>query len=260
MSPVWRFLTFTVNFNLDRSHDQVFTHAWSLCIEEQFYLLLPICLLVGRYFKIGKAAFFIIPLLIITGVFLRYWCYVHHILPYSSSPQLMAKWYEFIYYPTYNRLDGLLIGVGIAAITTFLPKSNQFISNYSNLLLILGLGLLSLAYILCLHETGPTSTMFSFPLISLGYGCWVYAVICPSCVVYKVKSRISAEMAALSYAIYLTHKMVIHVIQTSFGYMKMDTNSTLVFVLCIVSSIAIALLMRWLIEKPFFRLRNKMLS
>jgi peptidoglycan/LPS O-acetylase OafA/YrhL len=260
MSPVWRFLTFTVNFNLDRNHYQVFTHAWSLCIEEQFYLLLPACLLAGCYFKSGKTGFFIIPLLVVTGVFLRYWCYMHHVLPYSSSPQFMAKWYEFIYYPTFNRLDGLLIGVGIAAATIFLPKTNQFISKYSNVLIIIGSGFLSLAYIICVYKTDVETTMSSFPLISLGYGCWVYAVICPSCVIYKLKSRISTEIAALSYAVYLTHKMVIHVMQMSFGDMKVDTNSTLMFVLCIAGSIAIAILMRWLIEKPFFMLRKKILS
>jgi peptidoglycan/LPS O-acetylase OafA/YrhL len=43
MAPVWRFLTFTQNFGL--IYGQTFTHSWSLCIEEQFYLLLPLAVL-----------------------------------------------------------------------------------------------------------------------------------------------------------------------------------------------------------------------
>ena len=37
--PVWQFLTFTQNFNLQPG--TAFSHAWSLCIEEQFYMVLP---------------------------------------------------------------------------------------------------------------------------------------------------------------------------------------------------------------------------
>jgi peptidoglycan/LPS O-acetylase OafA/YrhL len=42
-APLWRFLTFTQNFGLQ--YGQTFTHSWSLCIEEQFYLLLPLAIL-----------------------------------------------------------------------------------------------------------------------------------------------------------------------------------------------------------------------
>ena len=46
--PLWRFLTFTQNFNLPTG--TAFSHAWSLCIEEQFYLVLPLAVLVGLTF------------------------------------------------------------------------------------------------------------------------------------------------------------------------------------------------------------------
>ena len=41
--PWWRFLTFTQNIGLQPG--TAFSHAWSLCIEEQFYLLLPLAVL-----------------------------------------------------------------------------------------------------------------------------------------------------------------------------------------------------------------------
>lgn len=41
--PLWTFLTFTQNFGLRPG--TAFSHAWSLCIEEQFYLLLPLVFL-----------------------------------------------------------------------------------------------------------------------------------------------------------------------------------------------------------------------
>jgi peptidoglycan/LPS O-acetylase OafA/YrhL len=37
---LWRFLTFTQNIGLQGG--TAFSHAWSLCIEEQFYLVSPV--------------------------------------------------------------------------------------------------------------------------------------------------------------------------------------------------------------------------
>ena len=41
MQPAWQFLTFTMNLLIDYRHNQAFSHAWSLCVEEHFYLLFP---------------------------------------------------------------------------------------------------------------------------------------------------------------------------------------------------------------------------
>jgi peptidoglycan/LPS O-acetylase OafA/YrhL len=42
---LWRFLSFTQNWLLPPG--TAFSHAWSLCVEEQFYLVLPLVLLAG---------------------------------------------------------------------------------------------------------------------------------------------------------------------------------------------------------------------
>jgi hypothetical protein len=64
MSPLWQFLTFTENFFVDYSVNQAFSHVWSLCVEEHFYLLLPmIVLLMSRkaaaWKTIALLAFFV---------------------------------------------------------------------------------------------------------------------------------------------------------------------------------------------------------
>jgi peptidoglycan/LPS O-acetylase OafA/YrhL len=45
MLPLWQYLSFTQNIGLEPG--TAFSHAWSLCIEEQFYMLLPACALLA---------------------------------------------------------------------------------------------------------------------------------------------------------------------------------------------------------------------
>src|SRR3954463_15664623 len=109
MPPAWKFLSFTQNLGLRGG--TAFSHAWSLCIEAQFYLLLPFCLLARRN---ARRAAWLLPLLIIgAGVVLR-----AALAKYVSSFEgpSFGLWQQLIYYPTYARLDSLVVGVSLAAV------------------------------------------------------------------------------------------------------------------------------------------------
>ena len=54
LPPVWKFLTFTQNIGLDQRNEGTFSHAWSLCVEEQFYFLFPLIILLTVYLNIAK--------------------------------------------------------------------------------------------------------------------------------------------------------------------------------------------------------------
>lgn len=45
MQPLWSFATFSVNFGFDPREGNAFSQAWSLCVEEHFYLILPLLVL-----------------------------------------------------------------------------------------------------------------------------------------------------------------------------------------------------------------------
>lgn len=71
---------------------------------------------------------------------------------------------------------------------------------------------------------------------------------------------IAACLAQLSYVIYLVHKGVNHVVQTLIHDAGGDEESTLTFVLCVITSIAVAALLHLAVERPALRLGQRLLS
>jgi len=169
LSALWKFLAFTQNFNLDATNEGTFSHVWSLCVEEHFYLLLLITLLF--FVKFG----FKYSYLTLIGVFLlgfatrlyRWNTFIDE-APSVISP--LNRWLEIAYYPTYNRLDGLLVGVSIAAFYNYYPKIFRKVSNYGNILIFIGIIVLTVAYLFASEDMAFSTTIFGFPLISIGFG------------------------------------------------------------------------------------------
>src|SRR5579871_146679 len=213
LAPLWKYLTFTQNFGLDLRTQGTFSHAWSLCIEEQFYFFLPFILTGLLFFKLFRRSFWLLILLFILGFFIRFYLYQHFIQPNLDDDNNWVEWLKLIYYPTYCRLDGLLAGIGIAALFQFKPIVKERISRYGNLLFIASIIILSIAYYICINEQSFIASVYGFPLVSIGYAFMVTSAISPSSFLYKFNSRTTATIATLSYAIYLVHKITVHISQ-----------------------------------------------
>ena len=260
LSPIWRYLTFTLNFGLDLKKYGTFTHAWSLCVEEQFYLVLPLCLWLFDYFKAGKMAVYFIAALFIGGFVSRIICWDVQVAPSFSSGDLRPLWNEYVYYPTYNRLDGLLTGVSIAGLFTFYPRIKAWADKHNRLLMLAGFAGLIAAYFVCLTRESFNTGTFGFLMVSIAYGLILAAMVCPSNFLSKLKSKLTALIATLSYSIYLVHKIVIHITQTQLVKAGLDKNSNLMMLCCITSTIMASVLMRYAVEKPSLKIRNKILE
>lgn len=256
LPALWRFLTFTQNFGLNIQQYGTFSHAWSLCVEEHFYLFMPILLLGISYSKLFNKAYWILIAFVILGFAVRHFSYTHY---YLSSPNGI-NWYKYIYYPTYNRLDGLITGVAIAAFYCFLPNIFNSISRWGNTFIALGIFTLVCAYYICYKEQSYLASVAGFFVVSLGYGFITLGAISPGSFLYKFSSKTTTFIATLSYAIYLTHKGVVHLTQHYFSAFGIDVNSNAMLIIGIATSILAALLLHYTIEKPFMKLRNKLLK
>src|SRR6195256_4653137 len=112
--PLWKFLLSVQNIGLRGG--TAFSHAWSLAIEDQFYLVLPLLLLlISRWKRAGV----IVPCLVVLGgLALRAFLAWRNPGDGGVSFRGFQMW---IYYPTWTRLDPLVFGVGLAAIEKFRP-------------------------------------------------------------------------------------------------------------------------------------------
>lgn len=258
LPPLWKFLTFTQNFGLNLKDYGTFSHAWSLCVEEHFYLLLPLILILLQLTKTVKKSYWLLVALFLMGCACRTYSFNQYYVPQSGGENAWVHWYKYLYYPTYNRLDGLLTGVAIAGLYRFYPVSWERLSRYGNLFLLLGLLVLTGAYFLCYDQMSIYASVFGFPLVAMGYGCMVIGAISPDSCLYKLRSGSSTFIATLSYAIYLTHKGVIHMTHQVLMGCTIDPN--LMLLICIATCTGFAYLLYLTIEKPFMKLRNRIVG
>jgi len=254
LPPLWKFLTFTQNLDLNLKDEGTFSHCWSLCVEEHFYLFLPLILMFIVSGKWMKRAYLVLVLFFVFGIAIRIYSYNDLYLPNVSDESNWMYWYKYIYYPTYNRLDGLLAGVLIAGLFHFYPKIWAKISPFGNLIFLVGLMILVVAYFLCEDQMTFNASVFGFPLIALGYGCFVLGAISPISFLYHCNSRVLTRIATLSYAVYLTHKGVIHITHQLLE--KFEIESNLMLVICVITCLGFAQIVHIIVEKPFMKLRK----
>ena len=260
LQPLWKFLTFTQNISIDL-YKNTFSHAWSLCVEEHFYLLLPILLYVIFSKKIAHRAAYFFAAVAILGIAIRFYFWQAFVAPAFGQARIMAAIKE-IYYPTYTRLDGLLVGVAIAAVFRYRPSIKVFLETYANGILALSVGLLIITYFLfggtmvSLRFTSLTMSVFGFPMVSLAYGLLVIAAMSPKCFLSRYQFWPTATLATLSYSIYLSHKIINHVVNSQLKHV-LGLESNQVFPLCLIGAILGGLALYLLVEKPFLILRDK---
>jgi peptidoglycan/LPS O-acetylase OafA/YrhL len=242
LPPLWRFLTFTQNFGLDLRTHGTFSHAWSLCIEEQFYLVLPLVLL-----AIGRRAW-LIPLLVVAGLVARASVYQEVLAPLRSD----FDWYQWIYYPTWSRLDGLLVGISLAAAWELRPAWRSWLIGHSQALLVVAVGAWAVSWWLFVEPTSLAGSLLAFPAIAIAYGLLV-----ASALGVTRASAVTHWLARLSYSLYLSHKICIHVTQERLSALGLARDGNLMLLCCALTSLAGAAALYFAVERPFLRWRDR---
>ncbi|MEY8760442.1 acyltransferase family protein [Chryseobacterium tongliaoense] len=258
LPPFWKFITFTQNYGLDIIDYGTFSHAWSLCIEEQFYLLLPLILLILMKTRFFKYFVFLSILLIAFSLSARFveW---YNIDGDIDSGHFWKSWYMQIYYPTHTRLDGLVTGVLISYLLQYSSKFREFVHHNGNALFISGVIVLAFSFWICDEQASRQASIFGFTFVALSYGLMVMGAISKSSFLSRSKYYITTQLAGISYTVYLSHKGIIHITQNILEYLNFQVSDSISLCICLLVCIAVGLFYRYFIEKPSSFIKNKLL-
>lgn len=250
--PWWQFATFTLNLLIDYTHNQAFSHAWSLCVEEHFYLVFPLLAwwLTRRpsmWKCVGVCAG-----MVALGIVLRSAVWLH-----DAAIDPPRNWFiEDIYYPTWMRLDGLLAGVMLAALRVFHAQAWARWQARSNAVLLGGLAVSCLAFWLFRERTGLLANALGWPLLSFGFGLLVFAGADRHSLIGRWRVPGAGWLAAVSYSLYLSHKIAFHLVQVTFGA-ALQGQRALAFATYALAVLLLGAALHYLVERPFLRLRER---
>jgi peptidoglycan/LPS O-acetylase OafA/YrhL len=231
-----RYIFFYVNYTSNEVWS--FAHLWSLCVEEHFYILLPLLLIIIQKFVpyqwLLTAS---VILVIISGILFKIW-----VLYYTHSKDT--------YSATHNRIDALAWGVLLSIIKLYYPdtlqnKIFQKAGVFSGIVILVGAciyfhhGASVFFQKSMFHSVVP----FSFFLLMGGAYYWNFSFLTPLRII-----------AYYSYNWYLWHPLLVVFIAQKFGK---GNDALLLFVLI---TFILAVIFTVLVEEPFLRWRNKLVA
>lgn len=250
MQPWWQFATFTVNLLIDYSRNQAFSHAWSLCVEEHFYLVFPLlALALSRRATLTRTLSICIGLAL-AGIALRTGIWLRD----DAADPARAWFVEDLYYPTWTRLDGLLAGVGLALVKVWRPAWWDALMARGTQALLMGLTLLAAALWLFRDRTGLVANAVGWPLLSLGMAGLVAAGASPRSWSGRWELPGIRWVAAISYSLYLSHKLVMHAVEQALPASITGVPRFGAFALAIV---VVGAALHYLVERPGLQWRDR---
>ena len=237
--PWWdmkRYLFFYQNYTGVPFHTDFF-HVWSLCVEEHFYILLPVLFIVVQHFFNDKSWLFTFTLLIIAaGITFKFLSYY-----YTGSKDTL--------YATHNRIDALAWGVLLNLIIVYNPELAKKIKLLASFFLA-GILLFILAILFDINSSSEiyhriilnSLVPFCFSLMILGLYYFNFT-----------KLKALRIIAYYSYNWYLWHPLFVFAITYYIG------SGWGAFLIYLAVTFMFAFLFTVCIEEPFLKKRNGVL-
>lgn len=170
-----------------------FLVSWSLCIEEHFYLFLPLLLMFGRQSRLSVAVLF--GALILVAPIWR--CFM--------VPEATDQSFGFYLTATHLRMEGLLLGFWASYLVTLQPRAWSIVKRVSPwVVTFCGVGLALLCFL-------PDPWMYRVGLTVLALGlCGVLVFMADRKPGVIIGSRWVQWVALASYSVYLVHPLMLH--------------------------------------------------
>ncbi|MBN1995823.1 MAG: acyltransferase [Anaerolineae bacterium] len=250
--PVEEFARYLKTFGL--------THTWSLVVEQNFYLLVPIFFL----FLFSKAKHNWKWLVIATLSVLLLPLIYRISFTYAFRGKIdQPLFFKFIYIPFYSRYDSLAFGVILAYFYLFYKPLIPWDWPWAKL------GLIFVFIPVLFGEHAPSSffnTSLVFSMLGLGFALIILRCLQPGYNNQKlVNLPILRFYGRISYSFYLLHVFpLMFTIRLTQSFIDPGQYGLAYFIVCFFISLAVvsiaANFMYLLIERPFLKLRGKLLE
>ncbi|MBA2743946.1 MAG: acyltransferase [Chthoniobacterales bacterium] len=248
--PLWKFLGFVQNIGLRGG--TAFSHAWSLCVEAQFYLLLPFVL--TRLSRSRRGA--IAPCLVIIGGFLLRGAIAYSLSNNEAVP--FRGFQQLIYYATWTRLDPLTLGVTMAAIERYRPSWWSHLQQSARWLWASAVALICYAvYLGERDELTVAVCVFQFPLLALGLSMLLVCAVSRQLPLQRVAVPGAAFVASIAYSVYLSHKMAIHFVAGVCQSRGLRLTSAAAICLSVAAVTLVGVALFCAVERPFLQIRQR---
>jgi peptidoglycan/LPS O-acetylase OafA/YrhL len=221
-----------------------FGWSWSLCVEEWFYLTLPLLVAVGLWCFGPSRARLLLRAIAGSAFLLSVLGRLHAYLNLQQAGLLGSEdGYWSVYLVTHYRLDGLAAGLLLSTV----PKPSAKVAVGVLIPAVVGIGAFVFA-------DWPLFVRYqAFAIWALLFGAVVYAALCDrACPRRRVPGL--APAADLAYALYLTHPIFTKAVSHLFGWAPIGVQLAVFAAVTVAAS----LLLRFAVELPCLRLRDRL--
>lgn len=240
------FATFTQN--LFYPFYGFFWESWSLAVQEWFYLLFPLLLmLVVRFFNVKTGIILVSIFFIGISIYYRY---------SISDVQYDTFWWDISYRKvTASRIDSIFFGVIAAWIRYYLPV---IWNKYAVYFFVIGFVMFVLIAQIIPRELNTVYTNIFFLSLSSIYIMLWFPLIDKLKNVKTIVGRLISHVSILSYALYLLNLLIMQIITKNFpGFM--GTHATLKYLVYWIITLVCSYLLYISFENPIATYGNKVM-
>lgn len=262
---LWMEYTYLTNFSRLGRFDVIMFWGWSLALEEQFYLVVPLLFFALQFLKTDRRQLALLFVLWASALAVRMGIYYFH-----ATPWIDVELYGALYFRTYTRYDTLVTGIALAVVhDRFRVPIGKWLEAPFHRALVAMFSLLFLWMLLRPWTFMPDNLNFFHvfawgTLTTLMWSGFLLLLLHGHGVVHRFLSApIFRRLATLGYGVYLVHIPLCDHIVVPLAHRMIARKVSLVvvwpvsLVLLLALAAAVSYVLHLVVEKPSLWVRDR---